>query len=95
MFWFIGRRGPVRTADFWRILAPFTLSAAAVIVSCLAFRHFVVISNPLFGLMACSVIGGVSALVALIAIPGGRSAIMDIKRSLHLLKPEPHQPEHA
>jgi len=95
MFWFIGRRGPVRTSDFWRILAPFTGSAAAVIVGCLAFRHFVVINNPLFGLMACSVIGGLSALVALIAIPGGRAAIMDIKRSLHLLKPEPRQPEHA
>lgn len=95
MFWFIGRRGPVRTADFWSILAPFTLSAAAVIVGCLAFRHFVVINNPLFGLMACSAIGGLSALVALIAIPAGRSAIMDIKRSLHLLKPEPRQPEHA
>jgi PST family polysaccharide transporter len=95
MFWFIGRSGPIRTSDFWRILAPFTLSAAAVIVGCLAFRHFVVINNPLLGMMSCAIVGGVSALVALIVIPGGRSAIMDIKRSLHLLKPESRQPEHA
>ena len=95
MFWFIGRSGPIRTSDFWRILAPFILSALAVIAGCLLFRQFVVITNPLFGLMACAVVGGLSALVALIAIPGGRAAIMDIKHSIRLLKPERRQPEHA
>jgi PST family polysaccharide transporter len=96
MFWFIGRSGPIRTSDFWRILTPFTLAAVAVIAGCEAFRHFVQISNPLIGLIACSVVGGLSALLMLIAIPGGRAAIMDIKKSFHLLKPERQQnPEHA
>jgi PST family polysaccharide transporter len=97
MFWFIGRSGPVRTSDFYRLLTPFTLAAISVILGCSVFRYFVPIANPLIGLIACSLVGGVSALLALIAIPGGRSAITDIKRSLHLLRPEPprQNPEHA
>jgi PST family polysaccharide transporter len=88
MFWFIGRSGPVRTSDFYRLLAPFTLAAISVVLGCLVFRYFVLITNPLLGLVACSLVGGVSALIALIAVPAGRAAIIDIQKSLHLLRPE-------
>jgi hypothetical protein len=97
MFWFIGRSGPVRTSDFYRLLAPFTLAAMSVVLGCLVFRYFVLITNPLLGLVACSLVGGFSALVALIAIPAGRAAIIDIQKSLHLLRPEQRRqnPEHV
>jgi O-antigen/teichoic acid export membrane protein len=87
MFWFIGRSGPVRTADFYRLLAPYTGASALVVLACVAFRSIVRIENPLFGLVACSAIGGLAALVTLLLIPAGRSALLDIKNSLHFLKP--------
>lgn len=87
MFWFIGRSGSVRTADFYRLLAPYTGASVVVALSCVVFRSLVPIENPLFGLVACSVLGGIVALVTLLLIPAGRAAIMDIKHSLHFLKP--------
>jgi O-antigen/teichoic acid export membrane protein len=87
MFWYIGRSGPVHTIDFYRLLAPYTVASASVVLVCVVFRSIVQVENPLFGLVACSAIGGLAALVTLMLIPAGRSAIMDIKNSLHFLKP--------
>lgn len=87
MFWFIGRSGPVHTADFYRLLAPHVGASALVILACVVFRSIVQVENPLIGLVACSAIGGLAALVTLLLIPAGRSAIIDIKNSLHFLRP--------
>jgi PST family polysaccharide transporter len=87
LFWFIGRRGPVRTSDFYSLLAPFTGAAVAVILGCLLFRAVVPILNPVAGVLACTGVGGLCAAIVLLVIPGGRAAIIDIKDSLRFLRP--------
>lgn len=88
LFWFVGRKGPVRTRDFYRMLAPFTLASVVSFGACLAFRRFVVISNPVLGVVACAVLIGLTTLLVLALLPAGRRALADIKSSLTLLRPE-------
>jgi PST family polysaccharide transporter len=91
LFWFIGRRGPVRTSDFYSLLAPFFGAAVAVVLGCSLFRSVVPISNPVVGVLACAAVGGVCAAVVLLLIPSGRAAIVDLKSSVRLLRPSPTQ----
>jgi O-antigen/teichoic acid export membrane protein len=87
MYWFVGRSGPVRTIDFYRLLAPFSLASGVGILACMVFRRFFSMSNPVLGVAACfSLIAGANLLV-LLATPSGRAALLDIKNSLLLLRP--------
>lgn len=86
-FWFIGRTGPVRTGDFYRLLAPFVCAVGVAMLSCFCFRKFVAISSPLVGFVSSAVIMGSVTLLVLCLLPRGRSALMDLKTSLLLLKP--------
>ena len=88
LFWFVGRKGPVRTRDFYRLLAPFTLASLFSLAACIAFRRFVVISNPLIGVVACGIVVMISTPLVLVIMPAGRKALADIKNSLTLLRPE-------
>jgi PST family polysaccharide transporter len=91
LFWFVGRRGPVRMSDFYRLLAPFTGASICSLLVCLAFRRFVVIANPVVGFVLCGIIMGVSMPVFLAVMPAGRKALADIKNSMLLLLP--HKPK--
>jgi PST family polysaccharide transporter len=86
-FWFIGRTGPVRTADFYRLLAPFVCAVGVAMLSCFCFRKFTDISSPLVGFVSSALIMGSVTLLVLCLLPRGRSALMDLKTSLLLLKP--------
>jgi PST family polysaccharide transporter len=88
LFWFVGRKGPVRTRDFYRLLAPFTLASLFSLAACIAFRRFVVISHPLLGLVVCGTIVTITTPLVLVIMPAGRKALADIKNSLTLLRPE-------
>ena len=88
LFWFVGRRGPVRTPDFYRLLAPFTLASVFSLAACLGFRRVVPITNPVLGCLACGVVVAVSTVLVLAIMPAGRKALADIKNSLTLLRPE-------
>lgn len=87
MYWFVGRSGPVRTMDFYRLLAPFTLASTAGILACLAFRHFFNVSSPVLGVAVCFSLVAAANLLVLSATPSGRAALWDIKNSLLLLRP--------
>jgi PST family polysaccharide transporter len=91
LFWFVGRTGPVRMGDFYRLLAPFTGASIVSLLACLAFRHFVPITNPLVGLVACVIIVAVTTPLFLALMPAGRKALADIKNSMLLLLP--HKPK--
>jgi PST family polysaccharide transporter len=91
LFWFVGRTGPVRMSDFYRLLAPFTSASVCSLLVCLAFRHYVVITNPVVGFILCGIIMGVSMPVFLALMPAGRKALVDIKNSMLLLLP--HKPK--
>jgi len=86
LYWFVGRSGPVRTSDFYRLLAPFTGASLFSLVMCLAFRKFVFITNPIVGSAACGLIIAITLPLALLLMPAGRKALADIKYSILLLR---------
>ena len=88
LFWYVGRKGPVRTGDFYRLLAPFTFAALVSLAACLAFRRFVVIANPVVGFLTCGIVVGLTTLLVLALMPAGRKALTDIIRSIDLLRPD-------
>ena len=54
----------------------------------MAFRHFFQFGNPLIGVAVCGCLIMVTNLLVLSLIPSGRSALVDIRNSILLLKPE-------
>jgi PST family polysaccharide transporter len=86
LYWFVGRSGPVRTSDFYRLLAPFTGASLFSLVVCLAFRKFVFITNPIVGCAVCALIIAITLPLALLLMPAGRKALADIKYSILLLR---------
>jgi PST family polysaccharide transporter len=87
LYWFVGRRGPVRTMDFYRLLAPFAGASAVGMLACILLRKFVDFNSPLAGFVVNAVVMGIITLLVLLLIPAGRSALLDIRESLLLLKP--------
>ena len=87
MYWYVGRSGPVRTIDFYRLLAPFTGAAIVGILACLMFRMTVPVHNPVIGVTVCAILVGIANLTVLLAVPSGRAAIVDIRSSIRLLRP--------
>ncbi|MBD1834956.1 lipopolysaccharide biosynthesis protein [Cyanobacteria bacterium FACHB-472] len=79
LFWFVGRTGPVRTIDFYRVLAPFVCTTLGTLIILLGFRKYVEVSNPLIG---CAIAFGITVmtfLLILATMPAGRLALQDIK----------------
>lgn len=91
LFWFVGRSGPVRMGDFYRLLAPFTGASVCALLACITFRRFVPIENLIVGFIACGMIVAISTPVFLALMPAGRKALADIKNSMLLLLP--HKPK--
>jgi O-antigen/teichoic acid export membrane protein len=84
-YWFVGRRGPVRTMDFYRTIAPFAAASLCALAACLAFRHWQHPVNVLGGIMLCTVITLLTTILVLAAMPAGRNALRDAVRSVQLL----------
>lgn len=91
LFWFIGRSGPVRMRDFYRLLAPFISASICSLLACIIFRRFVEVTNPLLGFVACGIIVAITMPLFLALMPAGRKALVDIKNSMLLLLP--HKPK--
>ncbi|MCA1636363.1 MAG: lipopolysaccharide biosynthesis protein [Acidobacteria bacterium] len=79
LFYFVGRSGPVRAADFYVTAAPAFCASLSVLASVFLFRRLVEVPSPLVGLAAASVIALVSALAVLCALPAGRKALRDAR----------------
>jgi O-antigen/teichoic acid export membrane protein len=87
LFWFVGRTGPVRRADFYRHLAPFVLAAMASVLACLAARWLFHLETPIIGIACSAAITAATTLATLWLIPAGRAALLDVKYSILLLRP--------
>ncbi|HEV7744023.1 MAG TPA: lipopolysaccharide biosynthesis protein [Pyrinomonadaceae bacterium] len=87
MFWFVGRTGPVRTMDFYRLLAPFAAAATFGILASVAFRYFFKVGNPVLGIAVCFSLIAAANLIVLSLTTAGRAALLDIKNSVLLLRP--------
>jgi PST family polysaccharide transporter len=90
LFWFVGRSGPVRTKDFYRTIAPFTFASIVALAASVGLRSLVTIHNPILGLITIFITTGATTLLCLGALPAGRLALVDIKKTIELmLKPRP------
>jgi O-antigen/teichoic acid export membrane protein len=76
LFYWVGRKGPVRPRDFYITVAPAFGAALAVLVALYLFRRSVVVS-PFKGLVASFGIACAVALIFLYAIPAGRRVLRD------------------
>lgn len=85
LFWFAGRRGPVRTSDFYRTILPSVCASLSVLAAVFGFRQWAEVSRPLTGLVVSFLIGTAAALLAFLALPGGRAALRDVRSVLPLL----------
>lgn len=85
LFWFVGRTGPVRTKDFYRTIAPFTFASLVALAVATAVRSFAGIHNPILGLIGLFVITGAVTLLCLGALPAGRLALSDIRKTIVLM----------
>jgi hypothetical protein len=86
LFWYVGRRGPVRTADFYRTIAP--VSAASVCSLATLFLGRPWLSEVTSLVARLSIALGVTVVVSLLvlsALPAGRLAMRSLKETLLLL----------
>jgi O-antigen/teichoic acid export membrane protein len=86
LFWYVGRRGPIRASDFYRTIAPSagaSLCSLALLFSCRPWLHSVAGLIPRLS-VAFGLTVGVS-LVVFSALPAGRLAMQSFKETLLLL----------
>ena len=86
LFWYVGRRGPVRTSDFYRTIAP--VSAACICSLAILFlcRPWLAAVPSLIARL--SIAFGITVAVSLLvlsALPAGRLAMLSLKETLLLL----------
>lgn len=84
--WWVGRRGPVRTLDFYKTSAPFAVSAIIAGIAVYAFHYFAHPIHELVGLIIGFCITVVVFLAALSAGKAGRAALRDVMVSLEHLR---------
>jgi len=87
MYWFVGRSGPVRAGDFYRHLAPFVSATIGAAATCLILRQVVTFSSDLQAIAAIALLVLVTTAGVLLIFPGGRSALLEVKYLLELLRP--------
>src|SRR5712675_2021510 len=93
LFWYVGRRGPVRTIDFYRTIAPVSAASVLSLASLLFCRPWL---NAMPGLIArlCIALGITAAvsLLVLSALPAGRLAIRSLTETVLLLLKRSRKP---
>jgi O-antigen/teichoic acid export membrane protein len=86
LYWWVGRRGPVRALDFYRTVAPAATAAACVLAAVYALRRWAPFTNPVSQLVAAALVAAAVALPVLLAIPAGRRALRDAGQVLLILR---------
>ncbi len=87
-FWSVGRSGPIRTSDLFRITVPFVFASGCALLAGLALRNVVNFGSSLVGLALEACFITVTMFVVLLVIPAGRFALMDLKNTWLLLRPD-------
>ncbi|MFU8806953.1 MAG: oligosaccharide flippase family protein, partial [Bradymonadaceae bacterium] len=77
LLWYVGRRGPVRTVDFYKRCAPFALSGVVTLGVLLQMRALEVVTHPAAGLAIALALTLVTMPTVLAIFPGGRDAMRD------------------
>jgi len=86
LFWYVGRRGPVRSADFYRTIAPAFCASVCSLAALLICRPWLEVLPSLVTRLGIALM--VAAAVSLLifsALPAGRLAMRSFKEMLLLL----------
>jgi PST family polysaccharide transporter len=86
LFWYVGRRGPVRTIDFYRTIAPVAAASLCSLATLFLCRLWLNAVPILF--VRLSVAFGITVAVSLLvlsALPAGRVAMRSLTETLLLL----------
>ena len=84
--WYVGRRGPVHTSDFYRISAPSAIAAMLAGGAVYLFHRFAHPAHEIVGLIIGFGITAVVFLAVLSTMARGRAGLRDIKLSLDHLR---------
>jgi PST family polysaccharide transporter len=87
VLWYVGRKGPVRTRDFYVTMAPFAIAAICSGLAVFAYRRVAAPSEPLLGLVTSFAIAAPVAVGVMALSRNGRAAIRDMIHSLAHLRP--------
>jgi PST family polysaccharide transporter len=83
LFWYVGRRGPVHSRDFYRTIAPSTCASLATLAALLMFRPGLEgIHNLITRLSFAFLIAFAASLLIFSALPTGRVALRNLKDML-------------
>ncbi len=86
LFWYVGRRGPVKMADFYMVSAPFLFTGLAVFAALVIFRVYLAPGIGMVeGLVAAIGISVVVATLALLAQARGREALGELSVLVRIL----------
>jgi O-antigen/teichoic acid export membrane protein len=86
LFWYVGRKGPVRAADFYRTIAPATCASVFALVLLFSARQWLEgFSHLATRLSIAFVITIVASVSVLAALPAGRLALRSLKDTLLLV----------
>lgn len=92
LYWCAGRRGPVRTLDFYRTMAPVAGASLSGGLASLAFRGWFHPTNRVAGIAGCFVITTAVTLVVLLLLPTGRQTLADLTATFRLLVGQNRKP---
>ena len=86
LFWYVGRRGPIRAGDFYRTIAPSACAAALSFVVLLICRPWLEIFQHLMTRLTIAfLIAAVITFMVLGALPAGRRSLQNFKEMIVLL----------
>ncbi|PYS72852.1 MAG: lipopolysaccharide biosynthesis protein [Acidobacteria bacterium] len=86
LYWYIGRRGPVRAGDFYRRTVPLLGATLFGMLMALAFRWWNPSIGKWVGIPVCVAILLATFLISLLLLPSGRASLKDVAASFFLLR---------
>jgi PST family polysaccharide transporter len=86
LFWYVGRKGPVRTTDFYRTITPSICAATATLIVLYFTRPLLVPFSLFVRLLLAAVVALAVSLLVFLILPAGRLAIQNFKETLLLIK---------
>ncbi|HVQ37510.1 MAG TPA: lipopolysaccharide biosynthesis protein, partial [Pyrinomonadaceae bacterium] len=86
LFWYVGRRGPVKTGDFYRTIAPSICAAGCTLAMLFVLRQWLEVFPLLVRLLSASGITLTVSLLVFRVLPAGRLALKSFTETLVLIK---------
>jgi O-antigen/teichoic acid export membrane protein len=86
LFWYAGRKGPIRTPDFYRTIAPSACASICALAVLLVSRQWLALIHPaILRLAVAFALTAVVSLAVYAILPAGRLAIQNFKEIFLLL----------